>query len=83
MYVALPNTVEGLVHISTLADDYYHYDETMMILVGERKKKVYHIGDNVKVQVSGVNVFDGEVDFILVKRGEHNEISNSKQKSKA
>lgn len=66
IYVSLPNTVEGLVHISTLQDDYYHYDEDLMILTGERRKKIYRVGDKVKIQVVGANVPEGEVDFVIV-----------------
>ena len=39
IYVSLPNTVEGLVHISAMQDDYYVYDQDLMMLVGERRKK--------------------------------------------
>ncbi|MBN2605612.1 MAG: ribonuclease R [Bacilli bacterium] len=66
IYVTLPNTVEGLVHISELADDYYTYDENLMLLVGERKKKIYRVGDNVRVKVTNTNIFDGEVDFKVI-----------------
>jgi ribonuclease R len=68
MYVTLPNTVEGLVHISALDDDYYHYDEDLMLLVGERKKKIYRVGDDVTVKVTGTNIPDGDVDFKIVKK---------------
>jgi ribonuclease R len=67
IYVSLPNTVEGLVHISTLNDDYYHYDEDLMILTGERRKKIYRIGDKVTIQVMKVNISEGEVDFTIIK----------------
>jgi ribonuclease R len=66
IYVSLPNTVEGLVHVSTLNDDYYHFDEDLMILTGERRKKIYKVGDKVRIQVVGANVKEGEVDFIIV-----------------
>jgi ribonuclease R len=67
LYVTLPNTVEGLVHISALDDDYYHYAEELMILVGERKKRIYRIGDKVTIQVMKTNIPDGEVDFRIVR----------------
>lgn len=66
LYVSLPNTVEGLVHITQLTDDYYHYDESLMLLVGERKKKIYRVGDKVTIQVVNTNITDGEVDFKIV-----------------
>ncbi len=65
LYVTLPNTVEGLVHISELDDDYYVFDEDRLMLIGRHKRKIYRIGDDVAVQVNSVNVFDGEVDFTL------------------
>ena len=67
LYVTLPNTVEGLVHITALDDDYYHYDESLMLLVGERRKKIYRVGDKVRVKVMSTNITDGEVDFKIVK----------------
>jgi ribonuclease R len=67
LYVSLPNTCEGLVHITEIKDDYYIYDENLMTLVGERKKKVYRVGDNVRIKVLKANVSAGEVDFRIVK----------------
>ena len=64
--MSLPNTVEGLVHITQLNDDYYHYDENLMLLVGERRKKIYRVGDKVTIQVMKANIVDGEVDFKIV-----------------
>lgn len=66
IYVTLPNTVEGLVHISAMRDDYYHFDEDLMILSGERKKKIYRVGDKVRIEVTGTNISEGEVDFKIV-----------------
>ncbi len=63
VYVSLSNTIEGLVHISELDDDYYNFNEDLLILVGERKKRVYRIGETVTVEVTGTNIFDGEIDF--------------------
>jgi len=66
LYVSLPNTVEGLIHISELGDDYYIFDEDLLTLIGRRNKHVYKMGQAVKVKVEGVNVFEGEIDFSLV-----------------
>ncbi|WP_134704449.1 ribonuclease R [Ammoniphilus sp. YIM 78166] len=74
MFIELPNTIEGLVHMSYLTDDYYHYDERTYALVGERTKKSYRIGDMVKVRVVGVNKDEHSIDFEVVgmaKRAEH------------
>ena len=66
LYVALENTVEGLVHVSTMTDDYYVYREEAHSLVGERTRKTYRIGDPVRVQVWRVSVEDRSIDFGLV-----------------
>ena len=65
LYITLSNTVEGLAHIKTL-NDYYHFDEELMMLVGERKKHVYKVGDNVTIKVMNTNIPEGEVDFKIV-----------------
>ncbi len=66
LYVTLPNTVEGLVHISELKDDYYVYDENLMILIGERKHRIFRIGDQVKVKVMKAHISDGDIDFKII-----------------
>lgn len=50
-FVELPNTIDGLVHITDLTDDYYHYDEKQMVLVGERTGRIFKLSDKVKVRV--------------------------------
>ncbi len=57
--------VEGLVHVSTLADDYYHYVEKLHCLRGERKKRMYRIGDAVAVRVDRVDIPRKRIDFSL------------------
>jgi ribonuclease R len=66
LFVELPNTIEGLVHISYLTDDYYHYDEQHYALVGERTGKIYRIGDEITVRVINVNKEERIVDFEIV-----------------
>jgi ribonuclease R len=78
LYVSLPNTVEGLVHISNLNDDYYHYAPDLMMLVGERTKTMYKVGDHVTIKVMGATIIDGDVDFKIVKRGESSETRRPK-----
>jgi ribonuclease R len=65
-FVELPNTVEGLVHVSTLTDDYYIYVEKQLMLVGESTNNVYRIGDTVKVLLTRVNVEERNIDFEIV-----------------
>ncbi|MGE5172940.1 MAG: ribonuclease R [Betaproteobacteria bacterium] len=59
--------VEGLVHVSTLADDYYHYVEKLHCLRGERKKCAYRIGDAVRVRVDRVDTIRKRIDFSLAE----------------
>ncbi|MBE0338695.1 ribonuclease R [Paenibacillus sp. 23TSA30-6] len=66
MFIELDNTVEGLTRLSALTDDYYHFDEQHMALIGERTSKVFRIGDEVKVRVARVNMEDYTIDFELV-----------------
>lgn len=66
MFVQLENTIEGLVHVSYLTDDYYHFDEKAYALIGERTGKMYRIGDEVEVEVMNVDIEEPAIDFILV-----------------
>ena len=66
-YVELPNTVEGLVRMSDLADDYYIFDEKNYELVGERTRKTYKLGQSVRVTVSETDPVLRSVDFVLAE----------------
>jgi ribonuclease R len=59
--------VEGLVHVSTMADDYYRFLETTHALRGENTKKVYRLGDRVRVQVTRVDQEKRRIDLGLVE----------------
>lgn len=65
LYVELPNTVEGLVHVNTLRDDYYVFDQESYELRGEMTKKVYKLGDKVRVRVADADKMLKTVDFEL------------------
>lgn len=69
MFVELENTIEGLVHVSYLTDDYYHFDERAHALIGERTANIYRIGDEVEVKVVSVNTDEHTVDFELAGTG--------------
>src|SRR5205807_9808633 len=58
--------VEGMVHVSTMADDYYRFVEGAHLLRGENTQKVYRLGDKVKVQVIRVNMEVRQIDLGLV-----------------
>ncbi|MCE7793097.1 ribonuclease R [Salipaludibacillus sp. CUR1] len=66
LFVELPNTIEGLVHVSYLTDDYYHYDEKHYAMIGERTGNVFRIGDEIEVRVTNVNVEERIIDFEVV-----------------
>ncbi|USK59453.1 ribonuclease R [Peribacillus asahii] len=66
MFVELPNTIEGLVHVSYMTDDYYRFDERQLAMVGERTGKVFRIGDEISIRVSNVNKEERAVDFEII-----------------
>lgn len=66
MFVELENTIEGLVHVSYLVDDYYHFDDRQMMMIGQHSGKQYRIGDEVTVRVVAVKPEESAIDFELV-----------------
>ena len=66
MFVELPNTIEGLVHISNMTDDYYRFDDRQMMMIGERTNRQFRIGDEVKVRVANVILEESSIDFEIV-----------------
>lgn len=66
LFVELPNTIEGLVHVSYMTDDYYHYDERQFAMIGERTGNVFRIGDEITVRVINVNKDEHAIDFEIV-----------------
>lgn len=62
-FVSLPNTIEGLVHISTLGDDFYNFNERDLTLKGERTGKVFRMGQPVKVKLVKADKITGDIDF--------------------
>ena len=65
MFIELENGVEGLVHISSLMDDYYEFYEDRYALLGSHTRKVYRLGDPVRIEVLQVNIADRNIDFIM------------------
>src|SRR6478735_8989820 len=59
--------IEGLVHVTMLKRDYYHFDAAGQRLVGERTREVYRLGDSVQVRVVRVNLDDRKIDLELLK----------------
>lgn len=65
-YVMLENGIEGFVHVSTLKDDFYNFDEKNFELCGDKNKNKYRFGNQVKVKLRNVNVIKRVIDFELV-----------------
>ena len=61
------NHVSGLVHITSLPNDYYHFDPVVHRLVGDRTGKVFQLAQKVRVKVVGVNVDERKIDFELAR----------------
>ncbi|WP_313163172.1 ribonuclease R [Sedimentibacter sp.] len=66
VFVELENTVEGLVHISNMVDDFYIFDNEKRELFGQTSRKVYRIGEDVKVKVLNVSIAKAEIDFVFI-----------------
>lgn len=66
MFVELDNTIEGLVRMSSMEDDYYVYNDKNYSLIGERSRKVYRIGDVVKVMLVRADVASRKIEFSIV-----------------
>ncbi len=70
VYVELPNTVEGLVHVNEMDDDYYIYDEPAHRFIGQHTKKIYQLGDKVCVRVVKTDRMTRSIDFRFVDEDE-------------
>ena len=66
IYVELPNTIEGLIHVTNMRDDHYNYIEQNYEMVGERTGKTYKLGESVQVRVIGTDYLQRTIDFELV-----------------
>ncbi len=70
LYVELPNTVEGLVHVASLQGDYFEYNENAYEIVGQHTGKTYRLGQTVRVQVVKADRMTRTVDFELAEQQE-------------
>ena len=70
IYVELPNTIEGMVALPQMDDDYYEFDEKKMLVFGKRTKKSYRLGDKVVVSVAKVDRMMGTIDFAFAEENE-------------
>ena len=67
LYVQLENTIEGLIKIDSLYDDYYDYNQEKYALIGRRTNKVYKLGDKIRIFVDDVNTDRSEINFLIAK----------------
>lgn len=67
IYVELPNTVEGLVHVTNMTDDHYDYDEEHYQMIGSHHRKTYKLGQKVRVKMIDCDEISRTFDFRLVK----------------
>ena len=65
IYVELPNTIEGMVALNQLDDDFYEFDDKNMLVYGKRTKKTYRLGDRVLVYVAKVDRMMNTIDFMF------------------
>lgn len=70
MYVELPNTVEGMVRIEEIEDDYYYYDDDKYLLVGQHTGRIFNLGEKVRVEVLATDKLQRTIDFRIVEEEE-------------
>lgn len=81
MYVELPNTVEGMVHVTALKDDYYFYDEERYMMIGEHTNKTYKLGEKIEVVVTGADKLLKTIDFELAEEESEDSLERKPAKS--
>ena len=77
-YVQLPNTVEGLVSVNELRDDYYTFNADRLELTGSHSKKSYRVGMKVRIKVAGADRNTGKIDFMIASKDERHEESSER-----
>jgi ribonuclease R len=65
VYVELPNTIEGMVHVNDMEGDYFHFNQSEYEMVGETTHKTYKLGQRVKVRCKGADKFLRTIDFVF------------------
>ena len=70
MYVELPNTVEGMIHVTTLGDDFYYYDEEKYVMIGKETGRTFSLGQKVKIVVTKTDRLLKTIDFELFEEDE-------------
>lgn len=72
MFVTLDNTIEGLIRLTDMKDDYYDYDNNTLSLLGRHTKQKYQLGDKVKVKCVNASKQKKEIDFIVSSKNNKN-----------
>jgi ribonuclease R len=68
MFVSVDDIfIEGLVHVSELGQDYFHYDQAKHMMLGERTGKRYRLGDRVRIKVMRADIETSKIDFSLIE----------------
>lgn len=70
IYVELPNTVEGMIHVASLVGDYFHYDEAAYEMVGQATGRKYKLGEKIMIRVTDVDKISRTIDFRLAEEWE-------------
>ena len=65
VYVELPNTIEGMIHVSMLPGDYFYYDEEAYEMVGQATGRKYKLGETIKVKVNATDKISRTIDFVI------------------
>ena len=65
MFAALENTIEGLIRLADLNDDYYIYDEKTRSISGEHNGKTFQVGETIEIRVARADPQSGKIDFVL------------------
>lgn len=66
IYVQLPNTIEGMVRLDRLQDDFYDYEEEKYRVIGRNSRQIYALGDKARIVVLGADPAEGQIDFMLL-----------------
>ena len=81
MFIELDNTIEGLVRMSSMDDDYYIYDDKQHYIIGERTRKIYRIGDPARVKLAKADIGSRQIDFVLLEERQGDAPGNEKNRS--
>ncbi|MDE7266974.1 MAG: ribonuclease R [Lachnospiraceae bacterium] len=79
IYVELPNTIEGMIHVSMLPGDYFYYDEESYEMVGQATDIRYKLGQKLTIKVNAVDRFSRNIDFVIPEEWEIEEYNDGKE----